>query len=72
MSGASKTMQLAHNLADAYLAALVGRAEGQKRHIPSGFKTLDASIGGWLGSRVTRYRWVDLRRLAGLSDGGAA
>lgn len=44
-----RTMRLAKDLAADYMSALDALAEGQKkRHMPSGFKTLDSRLGGWL------------------------
>ncbi len=43
-----KTMRLAHALAGDYIAALDERSSGNKRHIPSGFRTLDQRIPAWL------------------------
>ncbi len=43
-----KTMRLANDLAGDYIAALDARFNGSKRHLPSGFKTLDRRIPAWL------------------------
>lgn len=43
-----KTMHLAQHLASDYIDALGARHNGEMRHIPSGFKTLDKRMPGWL------------------------
>ncbi len=43
-----KTMRLANDLAADYVNALDARFNGEKHHIPSGFKTLDKRMPGWL------------------------
>lgn len=43
-----KTMRLANDLATDYVNALDARFNGAKHHIPSGFKTLDKRMPGWL------------------------
>ncbi|ECP2388589.1 AAA family ATPase [Salmonella enterica] len=43
-----KTMRLANDLAADYINALDARYNGEKNYIPSGFKTLDKRMPGWL------------------------
>lgn len=43
-----KTMRIAKDLAQDYVNALSERTEGVKHYMPSGFKTLDKRMPGWL------------------------